>query len=159
MRKRGGKDSLRKILIHVMLMILSTVIIFFFSFIKIATKIFIFSSYSKSSSKSKHIACRKHPPLLLLLLNKWGWQITAQIVATFAQKYVAFLQYMGIHISSNAKWSLTDSLEKQSWEFEATRKDLEWMGHAMYTLANNHHMLCFLDANTRPTYSPEKNRS
>lgn len=41
-----------------------------------------------------------------------------------AYEYIASLQCMGIRISSNAKWSLTDGPEEQSWEFAATEKTL-----------------------------------
>lgn len=79
-------------------------------------------------------------------------------MAVFPQKYVAFLQYMGIHISSNAKCSLTDSLEKQSWEFAATRETLSEQDMLCTPWLTINICFVFLMP-TRGTYSLEKDGS
>lgn len=76
-------------------------------------------------------------------------------MAVFPHKYAAFLQYMGIHMSSNAKWSLTDSLEKESWEFAATRETLSEQDMLCTPWLTINICFVFLMP-TRGTCSPEK---
>lgn len=62
-----------------------------------------------------------------------------------------FLQYMGIHMSPNAKWALTDSLQKQSWEFAATRESLSEQDMLCTPWLTINICFVFPDANTRHT--------
>ena len=65
---------------------------------------------------------------------------------------------MGIHISSNAKWSLTDSLEKQSWEFAATRETLSEQDMLCTPWLTINICFVFLMP-TRGTYGPQTDGS